>query len=69
VVCHSPFQIDLFVNGVNTVSLNERSLMHFETSQHHNGNSIGDSERDITVDRHNGKEVVDYGEDGMFCDS
>ncbi len=64
----SPLRFDLYLDGVLQISANEQSLMHFEHSSA-NAAALADSAASASVvveevDRHNGKKVVDYGEDG-----
>lgn len=65
VVQYSPLRIELFHNDVLSVVVNDRNLMHFEQKSIINGQRVIDSVN-INVDRHKGKEVVDYGEDGEW---
>lgn len=61
---YSPFKVYLYRDGVQTIAFNERQLMHFEQT----GESAVATE-DVTLsheERHKGKEVVDYGEDGTY---
>lgn len=66
VIQHSPFKVELFRDGVATVVMNERNMMHYEQTTGSTGSDsiIIDEEAEAT-DRHQGKEVVDYGEDGL----
>jgi len=69
----SPLVVELFCGDELQVSLNERSLLHFDS---HEVNPSPDKDvlsrkltNDVDVeaedlDRHQGKVVVDYGEDG-----
>ena len=88
VVIHlSPLLIELFHGDELQVSLNERSLLHFEsqeaittTNTQSTTGSVEetsrklDNDKDVEaeaedVDRHHGKVVVDYGEDGEMMNS
>lgn len=65
IIQFSPFKVELVREGVTTIEINGRNLMHYE--QDGSAAQIADavkanSNRD--VDRHKGKTVVDYGEDG-----
>jgi alpha 1,3-glucosidase len=65
VIYDVPLVIELFKNSVELITLNKRSLMHYQKTQAKT-NSGGESLQElIEGDRHNGKEVVDYGEDGL----
>jgi hypothetical protein len=70
VLFHSPFRVELYQNGFLTISANSLNLMHFE-KKHEGGNrrALGEGGAGGGVksdaDRHDGKEVVDYGEDGL----
>lgn len=79
VVIHlSPLLIELFHGDELQVSLNERSLLHFESQEVVATSTTGsdektsrklDYDKDVDaeaedIDRHHGKVVVDYGEDG-----
>ena len=47
----------------NAIVANERSLFHFE---HHRAKEGGATKEDVKEkDEHGGKEIVDYGEDGL----
>lgn len=68
IVQHNPLKIALYHDGINTITVNDRNLLHYE----HDGGS-GASAAQLAKaaelekkrrDRHQGKEVVDYGEDG-----
>lgn len=65
----SPLRLELYVDGTLTVSANSLNLMHFEQKQvAHSRNLASDVSgdgNDNADDRHHGKEVVDYGEDGL----
>jgi hypothetical protein len=69
VVHSAPLKVDLYSpEGDLLVSLNERALLHYEVSSGSNGGeaaagAVGAAE---VKDRHGGKEVIDYGEDGTY---
>lgn len=59
----APLKFELYHSGVLQIVVNERSLMHYEKSQ--NMSEKGTTAVGLTdAERHGGKEVVDYGEDG-----
>lgn len=63
----APLLVELYTNDVLQVSANSRSMFHFETRRNRQGEHLlshGESNED-NADRHQGKEVVDYGEDGL----
>ena len=64
VIYSEPLKFELYQSGVLQIMVNERSLMHYEQQQSSNSKvkaaAIGESD----TERHGGKEVVDYGEDG-----
>lgn len=82
VIHFSPLLIELFHGDELQLSLNERSLLHFdsqdvvssssttttgsdkEASRKLSNDIVGDVEAEEDIDRHHGKVVVDYGEDG-----
>mmetsp|Transcript_15836 Transcript_15836/g.26492 ORF Transcript_15836/g.26492 Transcript_15836/m.26492 type:complete len:939 (-) Transcript_15836:135-2951(-) len=63
----TPFHIELYVDGVLTISANSLNLMHFEEKQAARSRNLASegSSKAPGEDRHGGKEVVDYGEDGL----
>lgn len=65
VVYYSPFHVELYQDGVLTVSANTLNYMHFEKkhARTQQNRLLQDVKSD--EDRHHGKEVVDYGEDGL----
>jgi mannosyl-oligosaccharide alpha-1,3-glucosidase len=66
VVYYSPFRVELYQDGFLTVSANTLNLMHFERKHDRSQSSQRLlSEVKSDEDRHHGKEVVDYGEDGL----
>lgn len=59
----APLRFELYQGGVLQIVVNERSLMHYEKMQdmgEKKAAAVGQSD----AERHGGKEVVDYGEDG-----
>lgn len=73
VVHASPLKFELYQGDVLQISANDRQLMHYEPKQSDASRRNLLSADDATsasadgqeVDRHGGKEVVDYGEDGL----
>lgn len=66
----SPLKVELYLDGALQITANEQSFLHFEHSQANNA-AIAAEAKEEEVDRHNGKTVVDYGEDGkrlLFVD-
>lgn len=64
IVYFKPLKFEMYHNNILQIVANGRSLMHYDQkldnlqlSDHHRSES--------TVDKHNGKEIVDYGEDGL----
>ncbi len=71
VVLHlSPLRVEMYSpEGELQVSLNERALLHFETSAAPvDGGATGaeGGHGRTEEDRHGGKKVIDYGEDGEY---
>ena len=70
VVVHTnPLKIELYKGNVLQVTANDRSLLHFEQQRASDGNRklLEEGEENVQEsdeDRHGGKVVVDYGEDG-----
>lgn len=65
VVHPAPLKVELYsAEGDLQVSLNERSLLHFEASTGSEQGAVHHDKAEETKDRHGGKEVIDYGEDG-----
>lgn len=63
IIKHNPLKIEVYVDGALQFSANERNFMHFEMSNAvDSGAHVVEEEH---IDRHGGKEVVDYGEDGL----
>lgn len=72
VVHTAPLRVELYsAEGQLQVSLNERALLHFETSSAGTPGAAAVAEHASAAasekDRHGGKTVVDYGEDGRFA--
>ena len=67
VVHSSPLKVELYQGGVLQVTANQRSLMHYELRQGtaNQRRSLQSVQQQTEVDRHQGKEIVDYGEDGL----
>jgi hypothetical protein len=66
VIYSAPLKFELYQEGVLQIAVNERALMHYEQLQSAEGRvkaaaSVGQTD----AERHGGKEVVDYGEDGL----
>lgn len=65
VVYFTPFKVELYHEGVLTLSANALNFMHFEekhdASNHRALEAVAEADEDV----HGGKEVVDYGEDGL----
>jgi alpha 1,3-glucosidase len=55
---------ELYCQGVLQASANSRSMMHFETSGGEKRRELSET-KESEEDRHGGKEVVDYWEDGL----
>ena len=66
VIHASPLKFELYQGGVLQVTANERSLMHYEQSKETSNDDKSDQVKKEKADRHGGKEVVDYGEDGKM---
>lgn len=70
VVVHTnPMKIELYKGNVLQVTANDRSLLHFEQQRASDGNrklieQETENAQESEEDRHGGKVVVDYGEDG-----
>lgn len=60
----STLKFELYHQGVLQASANSRSMMHFESSGETERRELSEVE-ESEVDRHQGKEVVDYWEDGL----
>lgn len=56
--------MDLYRGDLLLVSANERSLFHYEKSRQ-NSDASAEQNKVSEHDRHGGKDVVDYGEDGL----
>lgn len=66
VIQHTPLKLELYRDGVNTLTVNERNMLHYEPDSDAPQQHATHHQVDNTVDRHKGKEVVDYGEDGKW---
>jgi len=64
VITPSPLRFDLYSEGTLLLTVNERSLMHFEQSR---GPVSTQTEKkaEQSIDKHGGREIVSYGEDGL----
>ena len=59
----APLKFELYNGGVLQIVVNERSLMHYEKTQNMSEKkaaAVGLTD----AERHGGKDVIDYGEDG-----
>jgi mannosyl-oligosaccharide alpha-1,3-glucosidase len=71
VLYSSPLKIEVFRDNHSIMVMNERSLFHYEVKGASKDSSADDTsvpsalELEEDGDRHKGKEVVDYGEDGL----
>ena len=63
VVHFEPLRIELYHDGTLQIVANDRNLLHYEYTRDARGVSLGRSLSD--AERHQGKEVADYGEDGL----
>lgn len=61
-----PFGVDLYLNGEKVISTNDDQQFHYQIRRDRGGN-VDDSpaEQKEQVDEHEGKTIVDYGEDGL----
>lgn len=67
VVHKTPLKFELYRDGVLQISANDRSLLHFESSSGES-RKLAASEKDTVEsdeDRHGGKEITGYWEDGL----
>ena len=64
VIYSAPLKFELYQSGVLQIMVNERSLMHYEQQQSSNTKVKAAATGESETERHGGKEVVDYGEDG-----
>ena len=64
VIYSAPLKFELYQSGVLQIMVNERSLMHYEQQQSSNTKVKAAATGESEMERHGGKEVVDYGEDG-----
>jgi len=65
----SPLKVDLYTDGILQLSLNERALLHYEDAEASGKVAAAAASAPATAeaeaDRHAGKTIVDYGEDGL----
>lgn len=63
----SPFAVEIYRDTTLVTSINSQQLLHFEHRREHPHRTLAasSSSDDETTDRHNGKVVIDYGEDGL----
>ncbi len=64
VVNLAPFKIQYFESDLLVIEVNSKNLMHFEKRQR-DTDTHSHADKLVNSDRHHGKEVVDYGEDGL----
>ncbi len=64
VIYLTPLKFELYLDGVLQISANEQSFMHFEHSGANIAAITAAAAEEEETDRHGGKEVVDFGEDG-----
>lgn len=67
---HFPLRVEVYFEGELLIAVNDRALMHYELTKSAGeidltGNPVASTEDEGEVDRHGGKEVKDYGEDGL----
>lgn len=69
----NPFQATLFVNQVAMIEVNSKNMFHFEHQRTRDGGSIlasgsstNEEEDAHTEDKHGGKKIVGYWEDGKY---
>lgn len=64
---HDPFKVELYCDGVLQIVANNDEAMHFEWKQTRGGSVSSDShtKNDDNHDRHGGKKIVGYWEDGL----
>lgn len=61
----APLKFELYQAGVLQIAVNERAMMHYEQLQSSNVKArVKAAKGESDSERHGGKEVVDYGEDG-----
>ena len=77
IIYSSPLKFELYHNDVLAIAVNERNLLHFEKTQssvmlnlNNDDNKVESLETSVTntaavIDKHQGKEIVGYGEDGL----
>jgi hypothetical protein len=64
VIFKSPLKVDLYFGNSLQVSANAENLLHFE-QKIDKSSHVDLPSSDAAVDRHGGKEVLSYGEDGL----
>jgi hypothetical protein len=72
VIEYAPFRLTLYDGNVAIAAANHRQLLHYERDNNNNNNGgevnlSADSKS--KEDKHKGKEIVDYGEDGESLSS
>ena len=65
VLLHRPLRLELYIDGVLTIAVNERDLLHYDKTQSKTAAASVEDEEEEEEDRHGGREIVDYGEDGL----
>ncbi len=67
VLQHSPLKLEVYRENALVLAINERNLMHYEQRSAASSRSeqIAQHHELSHEDRHKGKEVIDYGEDGL----
>ena len=60
---YNPLKFELYAGDSLEIVGNDRGLFHFEWKR--DRGSIASDSTNIDTDRHHGKDVVDYGEDGL----
>jgi alpha 1,3-glucosidase len=61
----SPLKVEVYVKNNLVLIINDRNLIHFEEKAFNKPSNTVKIDSSATVDRHKGKEVIDYGEDGL----
>jgi hypothetical protein len=61
----SPLKVEVYVKNNLVLIINDRNLIHFEEKSFNKATNTVKIDSAATVDRHKGKEVIDYGEDGL----
>lgn len=66
IIQYAPLKVFLYRGDILTMVVNDRQLMHFEQSTSGQGEDKPVDVLELShEERHKGKEVVDYGEDGL----